>query len=336
VGLTAAVHRVPVSALLDGPSARVGGLAEEHVQQLAEAAATSPLPPILVRRPTMVSDRAHRVRDALMLGHPDIDAVFTDGAPDCASGGTEAELLAAAMRANASHGLPLTRADREAAAARMIELLPRHSDRWIASLTGLAPGTIASLRGAQGAEACGATRVGRDGRKRPVDIASRRRAAADAIREHPESSLRTIAQLTGISPGTVRDVRRRVLDGEDPVPLSLVPREEKAALRAGRPARQLPGRRAASDRPPAAPAGDTRSREVLMASLRRDPALRLNGAGRGLLELLGTRAAGPDGLDTLMDAVPVHCAFLVSKVARRCAEAWLEAARRLEERAEAV
>jgi ParB-like chromosome segregation protein Spo0J len=276
-----------------------------------------------------VIDGAHRLRAARLAGRPTIDVVFLDG--------TEAELLAIAVRANASHGLPLTRADREAAAARMIDLLPRHSDRWIASLTGLAPGTIASLRSAQGTEACGATRVGMDGRERPVDIASRRRAAADAIREHPEASLRAIAQLAGISPGTVRDVRRRVLDGEDPVPLSLaVPREEKAVRRGGQPPRQPPGQRAGSDRPPAAPAGDTRSREVLMASLRRDPALRLNGAGRGLLELLGTRAAGPNGLDTLMDAVPAHCAFLVSKVARLCSEEWLEAARRLEKRAEAV
>jgi ParB-like nuclease family protein len=260
------VHRVPVSSLLAGLSPRLRGEDAEHVRLLAQAPA--PLPPILVQRATMrVIDGMHRLSAARLLGRETVEVRFLDG--------TEAELFAIAVKANTGHGMPLTLADRQAAASRLIALLPRQSDRWIADVTGLAPGTVASVRHRRGQAAQAGTRVGRDGRERPVDIAERRRIAKDAIIAHPGASLRTIAELAGLSPGTVRDVRR-------------------------------------------------------------DPSLRFTERGRHLLEWLAVRTVGPPGLDALMDPLPVHCSYLVAGLARKCADEWLEAARRLERRAESA
>ncbi|MFC7729983.1 hypothetical protein [Actinomadura keratinilytica] len=69
------------------------------------------LPPILVHRRTMrVVDGMHRLRAARLQGRCEIGVRFVDG-PD-------ADVFVAAVRANIGHGLPLSLADREAAAAR--------------------------------------------------------------------------------------------------------------------------------------------------------------------------------------------------------------------------
>jgi hypothetical protein len=315
-GCPRAVHAVPVGSLRGGHSPRLTGEDAQHIQLIAQVQA--PLPPILVQRGTMrVIDGMHRLRAARLLGRPTIDAVFFDG--------EDADALVAAVRANTGHGLPLTLADRVAAGERIVSLLPWRSDRWIAEVTGLAPATVGMIRrrcpagqdlsGRNPASAVPAgtvpagagpagSRVGRDGRARPVDIAQRRRLAASAIRRHPDASLRVIARMAGISPGTVRDVRQRVLRGEDPVGS----------------ARPRPGGHAARDR------------GTLLRDLRRDPSLRLTERGRGLLTWLAARAAGPAGLDDLVGGVPEHCLYLVARLARQCADEWQAAANGLEER----
>jgi ParB-like chromosome segregation protein Spo0J len=307
-----AVHAVPVGLLRGGHSPRLNGEDAQHIQLIAQAQA--PLPPILVQRGTMrVIDGMHRLWAARLLGRPTIDALFFDG--------EDADALIAAVRANTGHGLPLTLADRVAAGERIVALLPWRSDRWIAEVTGLAPATVGVIRrrcpasqeragadpaGPSQAGACPAgIRVGRDGRARPVDIAERRRLAASAIRRHPDASLRVIAAMAGISPGTVRDVRQRVLRGEDPVGPARQPRP------AGHPARD---------------------RGTLLRDLRKDPSLRLTERGRELLAWLAARAAGPAGLDDLVSGVPEHCLYLVARLARQCADEWQGAASRLEER----
>ncbi len=311
-GCPRAVHALPVGSLRGGHSPRLTGEDAQHIQLIAQVQA--PLPPILVQRGTMrVIDGMHRLRAARLLGRPTIDAVFFDG--------EDADALVAAVRANTGHGLPLTLADRVAAGERIVALLPWRSDRWIAEVTGLAPATVGMIRrrcpagqdlsgrkqggaGLAGAGLAG-SRVGRDGRARPVDIARRRRLAASAIRRHPDASLRVIARMAGISPGTVRDVRQRVLRGEDPVGSARQPR---------------PGGHAARDR------------GTLLRDLRRDPSLRLTERGRGLLTWLAARAAGPAGLDELVSGVPEHCLYLVARLARQCADEWQAAANGLEER----
>jgi hypothetical protein len=77
-------------------------------------------------------------RERPSCGHATIDVQFFDG--------EDAEALVAAVKANTEHGLPLPLADRLAAGERIIALLPRQSDRWIAGVTGLAPATVGVIR----------------------------------------------------------------------------------------------------------------------------------------------------------------------------------------------
>jgi hypothetical protein len=46
---------------------------------------------------------------------------------------------------NIAHGLPLTRADRTAAAARVVHSYPQWSDRMISTVVGLSAGTVAKV-----------------------------------------------------------------------------------------------------------------------------------------------------------------------------------------------
>jgi len=109
----------------------------EHVELLV--AAGTAVPPIIVHRPTMrVIDGLHRLRAAQRCGRRTIGVRFFDG--------DEAAAFVLAVTANAGHGLPLSLADRKRAAARIVGCYPRWSDRKIASITGLAPGTVAGIR----------------------------------------------------------------------------------------------------------------------------------------------------------------------------------------------
>jgi hypothetical protein len=53
-------------------------------------------------------------------------------------------------------------------------------------------------------------RVGRDGRARPVRAGAMRQQIADALEQDPNASLRTIATRLGVSPETVRSVRKEL------------------------------------------------------------------------------------------------------------------------------
>src|SRR5262249_43856292 len=104
-------RRVPVGSLLPADSPRVGGERLDHVRALADAAVD--LPPILVHRPSMrVIDGMHRLRAAQLRGERTIEVQFFDGSDDL--------VFVAAVQANISHGLPLSRADRQAAAVRIL------------------------------------------------------------------------------------------------------------------------------------------------------------------------------------------------------------------------
>ena len=125
------------------------------------------------------------------------------------------------VRLNTSHGLPLTLAERREAAHRILIRTPSHSDRWVAQVCSLSPKTVGRIRqdlaasgGEVGSELNGVTRIGRDGRVRPVDPAAIRRRIAEELERTPDASLRSIARLVGASPQTVRSVARRVRDGD--------------------------------------------------------------------------------------------------------------------------
>jgi ParB-like chromosome segregation protein Spo0J len=287
---------------------RVKGEDIKHVRALAEV--EDELPPIVVHRATMqVIDGMHRVRAAILSGVAYIEALLFEGAED------EAFLLA--VRLNVTHGLPLSRADRVAAAVRIIHSSPQWSDRAIARAAGLSDKTVASIRRRTSAEIPHLPdRIGRDGRIRPVSPAAGRRMASDLIAKNPDAAISEIATRAGISPGTARDVRERLRNGLDPVPLrhrdtsGSQPRGEDDRTRQ----RSL----------------SARMTPVILESLRNDPALRYNETGRALLRLLALHTMSPADWEQLVSAVPLHRAQAVTQVARSCSEAWQEFATRLE------
>lgn len=289
--------RVPVSSLRFSQTPRLGGEDARHVRLLVESGGD--LPPILVHRRGMhIIDGRHRVRAAQQRGETTIEARFFDG--------TEEEAFVAALVANRAHGLPLTLADREAAAARLIGCEPRLSDRAIAGITGLSPQTVGQIR-RRTDDAAPRARIGRDGRVRPVDGADGRRVASEVIARRPGSSLREIARMAGISPATARDVRERLRRGDDPVP------------------RKLRG-----------PATETPRRhhdwESMLHNLNRDPSLRFTDSGRTVLRWLFTHAREPNGWEQVVDSIPAHCVYIVAEVARDRAESWSAFADRLQRR----
>ncbi|RMI32502.1 ParB/RepB/Spo0J family partition protein, partial [Actinomadura harenae] len=237
--------RVTIASLQPADSPRLRGVDHEHVLRMAGVDA--PLPPILVHRPTMrVIDGMHRLRAAKLRGDTEIEAIFFDG--------SAAEAFARAVELNIAHGLPLTLADRRAAAARILAAEPQASDRMVAARTGLSARTVAAVRRSTARIPQTNTRVGADGRERPVSGARGRRLAARIISDRPEASLREVARTAGISLSTAHDVRRRLREGRDPVPGGGGTPPQSDPVRTGAPSPAAPVRTSASPAPPAKPA----------------------------------------------------------------------------------
>lgn len=275
------VVKVPIAEISAGVTLRRSGTSVQHAQALAES--DEALPPILVHRPTMsVIDGAHRLLAARMRGQEEIKARLFDG--------DRASCFVMAVRANVTHGLPLSLVDRKVAARNIIRFYPNWSDRMIASVSGLAARTVAGLRHPPSAEDNQLdVRVGRDGRVRPMNPAERRRMAADIIAERPEASLREIAQQAGISPETARKVRLRLRGGQD-----------KSAGPQGR---------------------DTAESSALRA-LGRDPALRSREQGRLLLRMLSALDVLEYHGEEILRDIPLHDMTRVTEAARACSRAW--------------
>ncbi|MFE3499022.1 ParB/RepB/Spo0J family partition protein [Kitasatospora sp. NPDC059160] len=343
---------MPLSVLRPGVALRGRGLDPEHVGFLASL--DEALPPVLVRRADLrVIDGMHRVEAARQRGRAFIDVEFFDG--------TAHEAFLLAVEANARHGLPLSPADRRAAVERILVTHPQLSDRAIARLSGLGAKAVASARRRATAASPQlhtqpAARIGLDGRTRALDATQGRLRAADLMAEDPQASLRTVARLAGISPGTVADVRRRLGNGEGPVTVPAVVRgagrppaaSSAGAGVAGPPDRSTPGARVPATTAtavtvpvttPPPPHADGHGRgaalpgpraNLLVERLSRDPSLVLKEDGRRLLRLLHRSAAAD--WPSLFAAVPPHCGGQVQRLARRYAAEWLEFARQLEAR----
>ncbi|EST32069.1 hypothetical protein [Streptomyces roseochromogenus] len=113
---------------------------------------------------------AHRLRAALPRGEEYVEAWFVEG--------TGEDAFVPAVRLNSQHGLPLSQADRTAAAERFLSTRSQGSDRRIAGSTGVSPATVAALRGRSSvSEAQSNARAGCDGRVRPLNAAEGRRRA---------------------------------------------------------------------------------------------------------------------------------------------------------------
>ncbi len=268
-----------------------------HVRALAESATA--FPPIVVHRETMcVVDGVHRLHAARSRGDEQIEARFFDGAA--------ADVFVLAVRLNAEHGLPLSRADRVAAVVRIARTHPQLSDRAVAATTGLSDKTVASIRQSSAEVPPSNTRIGRDGRTRPRNGAEGRLRAGNLLAAKPSASLREIAEQAGIAVATARDVRERLARGENP----------------------LPPRQRGTDQGAAA----ARDLALVMRNLRNDPSLRFSEFGRVVLRLLDAHSIAMDDWSRFVDVVPEHCVANVAHAAQSCAEVWRRFAERLEQR----
>lgn len=337
-----AVVSVPMLSLRPADSPRLNGEDKAHIMRLAEA--ETPLPPILVdRRSMQVIDGMHRLMAASLRGQETIDVMLFEG--------NEADIFLRAVRENVTHGLPLSRADRRAAAERIIASHPHLSDRAIGQTAGLAAKTVAAIRKLSGESAPQpSVRVGRDGRVRPLDGRAGRRRAAELLTEQPNASLRDVARAAGISPATAFDVRKRLDSGESPVPEKAPGRTDRAGdastymnshdepaghdAGTGRDdssAARVPllrieppsNSRKASEPDPAA----------TVEKLMRDPSLRNNEQGKSMLRLLHINAVGAKQLPDAADTVPPHCVAIIVQLAQQYASMWQECARELDRRA---
>jgi ParB-like nuclease domain len=323
------VVAVPLLSLRPADSPRLNGEDKAHIARLAET--ETQLPPILVDRRTMrVIDGMHRLMAASLQGRETINVTFFEG--------SETDVFLRAVQENIAHGLPLSQADRRAAAERIIASHPHMSDRAIGHCVGLAAKTVAAIRKSSSEEIPQSNaRVGRDGRVRPLDSGAGRRRAAELLTQQPDASLRDVARAAGISPATVLDVRKRLHRGDPPVPV-------KPAANG---ARKGTGGIGAEDdlecdgtaahairftsRPTAPP-----DPAVAVEKLLRDPSLRNNERGKGMLRLLHVNAVGAEQLPAAAATVPPHCVAIVVLLARQYAKMWQDFARELDGRARII
>ncbi|MEU6039500.1 ParB N-terminal domain-containing protein [Actinomadura sp. NPDC047616] len=303
---------------------------EEHVHRLHQT--EERLPPILVHHSTLrIIDGVHRLRAAALGGRQEIEVEFFYG--------DEEDAFIRAVAENTRHGLPLPLADRKAAALRILAARPHWSDRAIGQRAGLAAKTVAALR--QRSTADGPelnARTGVDGRTRPMSGVDGRLRAAQVIDRRPDAPLREIARIAGVSVGTAHDVRRRMREGQDPVPAGL----RRAAEAARRPRDEALEKvridttaRDATAPPAKAEEGQDAPVDLspLLQQLTKDPSLRQSVLGRRLLQLLNTRSLTVADWYVLVDAIPPHRLTTIALIARQCADSWERFADALEERA---
>ncbi|WP_320775636.1 ParB/RepB/Spo0J family partition protein [Streptomyces sp. CRN 30] len=302
--------RLPIRTLLLADSPRLDGEDLDHVRALAEVDEEL-LPPVVVHRATMrIIDGRHRLLALRMRGIDTVRVRFDDSAEDP---------FVLAVQHNVEHGLPLSLADRSAAATRILGSHPHWSDRKIAAVAGLSPGTVRTLRACSTDDSAQSnTRLGRDGRRRPAGRSAEGRVrAGELLRENPDMPLRQVAAAAGISPSTALDVRDRVRDGRDPVPAKLRDGHHKKRKK---PAAEAPAPRSAVDW------------ESELHRLRVDPSLRYTDTGRFLLRLFDARLLSTDERALLATGVPSHCTTTVANLARVVGAAWHQLAVDLEQR----
>ncbi len=278
-----------------------------HIRALV--ASESELPPILVHRATMrVIDGMHRLRAARLRGADTIRVRFFDG--------DDAAAFVMAVQANIAHGLPLSLADREEAAVRIIASHPAWSDRAIAATTGLAANTVRALRCSTAQIERSNTRIGRDGRVRPLDASEGRRLAGEIVASRPDATVRDIAAAAGISVGTASDVCRRIRAGLDPVlhRQRSSPAETPPVRPAPYPVRRQPDGSCWPD---------------IRENMSRDPSIRLAVTGRQLLRWLDSHAVDPVEWDEHVGALPAHWAETIADQMLAWADSWRELADRL-------
>lgn len=301
---------VPVDSLLPADSPRIEGEDLEHIRMLA--ATETKFPPIIVHRATMrVVDGMHRLAAIKLRNETVIEVWYFNG--------TKQEAFVLAVKANITHGKPLSASERAEAAVRIIVSHPDWSDRVVAVVAGISARLVANLRQRPDLDVDSPgrrARIGRDGRVRPLDNAEGRLKAAEVIRQFPQASLREVGERAGISPATASDVRKRIQRGQEAV--------AGKRERAKRPAPRQPVRPA-----------DTRDMPDLGAildGLKADPSLRFTETGREILRWIMSKAIRPGEWRAISERLPPHAMFILADVARRCSDEWRHIANDLDQR----
>lgn len=310
---------VEVSSISPMSSVRLAGVDEEHVRTLAEL--TGVTPPIVVHHQSMcVIDGMHRLHAAMARGDATVPVHFFDGSDE--------DAFVLSVRLNAEHGLPLTRAERRAAAERVVCSHPMLSDRAVSALCGVAASTVAGIRAGHGEASAVTARLGRDGKVRPLRAAEAHARARRLLAEKPDATVREIATAAGVSIGTAHSIRRSV---------NAAPAEEAPADPGGAPRRQGAPVRSRTA-PPAGPRPDeaTSPEDVLeplvtaLTALRNDPAVRSSSGGRVVLRLLSAGLYVESEWKKIVTVLPPYCSPLVVAAARGCAQAWSRLANHVE------
>ncbi|MFC7843754.1 transcriptional regulator, partial [Streptomyces sp. NPDC057382] len=91
-----------------------------------------------------VIDGVHRLRAVERSGATHISAVLFNG--------DERQAFLLAVKLNSNHGLPLSLADRKAAALHLLADFPEWSNRRLAGVVGLSDKTVAALRQRSGGD----------------------------------------------------------------------------------------------------------------------------------------------------------------------------------------
>jgi hypothetical protein len=292
------VVQVPVASVVRSDSPRQDGESKAHIAEMVGAA---DIPPIIVHQPTMrVIDGRHRLA-AATLGHQDTIATrFFDG--------TAEEAFVLGVAANITHGLKLTRKDRKAAAVRILGMYPEWSDRTIAATAGLSHPTVAVIR-----RRCSTgktfqlnTRLGRDGKARPLTSNSGRQAAAELILADQSTPLREVARRAHVSVGTAHDVQTRLKQGVDPS----VPTTRGAGL------------------------GFSLARALeAITKLRDNPAVWSHQDSKVMLQQLSRSLRSADEARSMIKSAPQHCLDTVADVAAALGDYWSRLSRDLHVRA---
>ena len=324
-------REVAVGALSPALGLRHGGTNAAHVQVLVDASGAVELPPILVQEEGWrVIDGLHRLEAAKLRGNDIVKARFVD----C----TDSEALVLAMKANSSHGLPLSKADRILGAKRVLAAHPHWSDRAIATITGLSAKTIASLRDhSAGGTHLGTKRLGRDGKRRPVTPGEGRRRAAEYVIAHPNAPLREVARETDVSLGTVHDVTARLRRGANPErnghrPLATRPAAQPArgvapTFTAAPAANGTPLCRRNYTYPPP-------TWSQIAAKMANDPTIRYTEGGKSFLRWMSLHAADPQRWREFINALPAHWFSVIAPIADNISQEWTLFALQLKSRQE--
>jgi len=303
-----------VDALVPGFHLRTAGTDAAHVRLLADAAGTVQLPAILVQKNGMrIIDGMHRVAVAKLRG----ECVIRARIMDC----SDEKALVLAVKSNTLHGLPLTKADRISSAKRILAEHPDWSDRKVAGIAGLSGKSIASLRNRSiGSAQCDGKRLGRDGKRRPVDAGEGRLRAAEYVRAHPEASVRQIASETEVSLGTAHNVRQKVRGGMDLAAPEPSPREGQA----------VPVPVPVPAPPPVTNIGDRATASTarclawsaVVGKLAGDPTLKYTDGGRAFLRWMTQHAMQQDEWREFADAIPDRWLDEVRQAAAAMSDEW--------------